>query len=135
MTVEQNRPGSVTLVATLCAIFGVVEIVAGTLAFVFLPALTESSEMTGAELGWSAVVVIALGIAYVFVSLGLFRGRDIARVIVLLISLVHAFNGLWLAVSGQLVAGLLTIAIAVIVIAFLWTGEGAKYFDRRTLVD
>ena len=134
MTVEQTRPGSVTLIATLCAIFGILEIVTGALAFAFLPALTESSETSDTQLGWSAIVLIVLGIAYFLVSLGLYRGRDVARVIVLLVSLVHGINGIWLALSGQLLAGLLTIAIALFVIVLLWTGEGAKYFARRTLV-
>jgi hypothetical protein len=135
MTTTDARPGSVTLVAVLCAVFGVLEIVAGALALIFLPALAESADATATQLGWSAAVLVVLGIAYFFVSLGLFRGRDVARVIVFLVSLVHAVNGVWLFVSGQAVSGILTLAVAIVVTAALWTGSGAKFFERRSLVE
>ena len=133
MTNSVSRPGGVTFIATLCAVFGSLEIVTGILSLVFLPALVDQGPMDATEAAWSAVGLIVLGLAYLLVSGGLFGGRDVARVIVLLVSLVHAVNALWLAGSGQLIPGLITIAVALIVVALLWTGQGAKYFARDTL--
>lgn len=133
MTNNVSRPGGVTFIATLCAIFGFLEIAAGILSLVFLPAVVAQGTMDAATAAWSAVGLIVLGVAYLLVSGGLYGGRDVARVIVLLVSLVHAVNGLWLAFSGQLVPGLITLAVALVVTGLLWTGQGAKYFARNTL--
>jgi len=133
MTSTASRPGGVTFIATLCAVFGVLELVAGVLALVFLPAIVEQGPMDSASVLWSAVALILLGIAYLLVSGGLYRGRELARAVVLLVSFVHAMNGLWLAFSGQLTIGLVTIAVALMVAALLFTGQGARYFAKSTL--
>ena len=124
------RPGGVTFIATLCAVFGFLELASGILSFLFLPTIVNQTTMDATEVAWSSAALIVLGLAYLLVSGGLYRGKDIARVVVLLVSLLHAVNGLWLAVTGQLVAGLITIAVALIVCGLLWTGRGGSYFDR-----
>jgi len=130
MASNGSRPGGVTFIATLCAVFGVVELATGVLSFVFLPVVVDQTALDATAVAWSSVVLIVLGLAYLLVSGGLYRGKDVARVIVLLVSLLHAVNGLWLAVSGQLVPGLVTIAVALVVSALLWTGRGGAYFDH-----
>ena len=133
MTTIDSRPGGVTLIATLCAVFGLLELLAGILSLIFLPALVDQSGLGESTVLWSAVALILLGFAYLLVSSGLYRGRDLARVVVLLVSFVHAMNGLWLSFAGQLAAGLFTIVVALVVVALLFTGPGAKYFARSTL--
>lgn len=128
MTNTVSRPGGVTFIATLCAVFGFLELAGGILSLVFLPVLVDQGPMDASEVAWSAAALIVLGLAYLLVSSGLYSGRDVARVVVLLVSLVHAVNGLWLAFSGQVIAGLVTLAVALIVTALLWTGSGGKYF-------
>jgi lysylphosphatidylglycerol synthetase-like protein (DUF2156 family) len=130
MAKNTTRPGGVTFIATLCSVFGVIELATGILSFLFLPVIVDQTGLDVTEVTWSSVALIALGLGYLLVSGGLFRGKDVARVVVLLISLLHAVNGLWLAVSGQLAAGLVTIAVALVVSALLWTGSGGRYFDR-----
>ena len=130
MAEMSSRPGGVTLVATLCAVFGFVELAAGILAFLFLPTVVSQTEMDATEAIWSASALVFLGLAYLLVSNGLYRGKDVARVIVLLVSLLHTVNGLWLAVNGQLVPGLVTIAVALVISGLLWTGRGGAFFDR-----
>ena len=130
MAKNTTRPGGVTFIATLCAVFGFLELATGILSFLFLPTIVDQTEMDATEATWSAAALVVLGLAYLLVSNGLYRGKDVARVIVLLVSLLHAVNGLWLAVTGQLVPGLITIAVALVVSALLWTGRGGAFFDR-----
>ena len=130
MAKNSTRPGGVTFIATLCAVFGFIELATGILSFLFLPTIVSQTAMDATEATWSASALIVLGLAYLLVSNGLYRGKDVARVIVLLVSLLHAVNGLWLAVTGQLVPGLVSIAVALVVSGTLWTGRGGAYFDR-----
>jgi len=130
MAKNTARPGGVTFIATLCAIFGVLELASGILTFLFLPTVVDQTQLDVTEATWSAVALIALGLAYLLLSGGLYRGKDVARVIVLLVSLLHAVNGLWLSLTGQLVPGLITIAVALVVAGLLWTGRGGAFFDR-----
>ena len=130
MAKNTTRPGGVTFIATLCAVFGFLELATGILSLLFVRALVDQSEMDATQVRWSAVALIVLGLAYLLVSIGLYRGRDLARVIVLLVSLLHGVNGLWLSLTGQLVPGLVTIAVALLVSALLWLGRGGAYFDR-----
>ena len=131
MAKNTSRPGGVTFIATLCAVFGFLELASGILSFLFLPTIVDQTELSGTEATWSAAALVALGLAYLLVSGGLYRGNDTARVVVLLVSLLHAVNGLWLAVTGQLVPGLISIAVALVVCGLLWTGRGGAYFDRN----
>jgi len=130
MAKNTARPGGVTFIATLCAIFGVLELASGILTLLFLPTVVDQTQLDVTEATWSAVALIALGLAYLLLSGGLYRGKDVARVIVLLVSLLHAVNGLWLSLTGQLVPGLITIAVALVVAGLLWTGRGGAFFDR-----
>jgi lysylphosphatidylglycerol synthetase-like protein (DUF2156 family) len=130
MAKNGSRPGGVTFIATLCAVFGIVELATGVLSLAFLGTVADQTSLDATEVFWSSVALVALGLAYLLVSGGLYRGKDVARVIVLLVTLLHAVNGLWLAVSGQLVPGLVTIAVALVISALLWTGRGGAYFDR-----
>ena len=130
MAKNTTRPGGVTFIATLCAVVGILELATGILSLLFARTIVDQSEMDVTQVRWAAVALIVLGLAYVLVSIGLYRGRDLARVIVLLISLLHAVNGLILAVTGQLVPGLVMIAVALVVSALLWLGRGGAYFER-----
>ncbi|PRY69570.1 hypothetical protein B0I08_102246 [Glaciihabitans tibetensis] len=133
MTIETSRPGGVTFVASLCAVFGILELVAGVIWLIVLPDLVEEGSAGSAYVGWSAAILIALGIAYLLVSRGLYRGSDFARFVVALVSVLHVVNGLWLAFTGQLIGGLVVIAIAIFICSLLWTGRGAEFFARKTL--
>ncbi|GAA4145708.1 hypothetical protein [Leifsonia shinshuensis] len=129
-----ERPGVVTAVAILCWLVGTVELILSVLLIVLaairgiLPA-SETGDILVSTIGYLIVAV-----AYIAVGFGVFRGVDLARVIVLLASVVHLGVGLYTALTTQPVAGILSMGLAVAIALPLWVGRGAAWFggDRPT---
>jgi hypothetical protein len=125
-----DRPGVVTAVAVLCWLVGTVELILSVLLIVLaairgvLPAAQTGSILV------STIGYLIVAIAYLAVGYGVFRGVDLARVIVLLASLIHLGVGLYTALSTQPVAGILSMGLAVAIALPLWIGRGAAWFGR-----
>ncbi|MEN2737177.1 hypothetical protein ABCS02_05245 [Microbacterium sp. X-17] len=123
-----DRPGVVTAVAILCWLVGTVELILSVLLIVLaairgvLPA-NETGNVLVSTIGYLIVAV-----AYIAVGFGVFRGVDLARVIVLLASVVHLGVGLYTALTTQPVAGILSMGLAVAIALPLWVGRGAAWF-------
>lgn len=123
-----DRPGVVTAVAILCWLVGTVELILSVLLIVLaairgiLPA-SETGDILVSTIGYLIVAV-----AYIAVGFGVFRGVDLARVIVLLASVVHLGVGLYTALTTQPVAGILSMGLAVAIALPLWVGRGAAWF-------
>ncbi|GAB3606932.1 hypothetical protein GCM10027413_23410 [Conyzicola nivalis] len=115
-------------VATLCAVFGSIELATGVLSLVFLPVVVEETASDATSATWSSVLAILLGSGLLLASAGIYRGSVRARTVVLAVIIAHAAGGAWLAISGQPVQGLIAIGVALVVGVLLWTGRGAKYF-------
>lgn len=81
-----SRPFGVTLVAIIAWITGALQIISGVIA------LFSSQVSLG-------VVAIVIGIITILVSLGLFGGRNGARVIVAIIFLLNIAGSIWLMIS------------------------------------
>ena len=77
-----NRPGGVTLVAVLAWISGAVQIVDATFG------------LLGGR-GLSAWIPLAVGILTIAVSLGLFRGTEVARIIMAVVFVLNLAVGVW----------------------------------------
>ena len=125
-----DRPGVVTAVAILCWLVGTIELILSVLLIVLaairgvLPA-GETGDILVSTIGYLIVAV-----AYLAVGFGVFRGVDLARVIVLLASVVHLGVGLYTALTTQPVAGILSMGLAVAIALPLWVGRGAAWFGR-----
>ncbi|MEY9851171.1 uncharacterized membrane protein YhaH (DUF805 family) [Leifsonia sp. EB41] len=125
-----DRPGVVTAVAILCWLVGTVELILSVLLIVLaairgvLPA-NETGNILVSTIGY-----LIVAIAYLAVGFGVFRGADLARVIVLLASVVHLGVGLYTALTTQPVAGILSMGLAVAIALPLWVGRGAAWFGH-----
>ena len=125
-----DRPGVVTAVAILCWLVGTIELILSVLLIVLaairgiLPA-GETGSILVSTIGYLIVAVV-----YLAVGFGVFRGADLARVIVLLASLVHLGVGLYTALTTQPVAGILSMGLAVAIALPLWVGRGATWFGH-----
>lgn len=79
----------------------------------------------------SSIGYLVVALAYLAVGFGVFRGVDVARVVVLLASLVHLAVGLYTALTSEPIAGILSMGLAVAIALPLWVGRGAAWFDAR----
>lgn len=126
-----RRPGVVTAVAVLCWVVGALELVLSILVLV-LSAVPDALPSTLAgSLFASSIGYLVVALAYLAVGFGVFRGVDVARVIVLLASLVHLAVGLYTALTSEPIAGILSMGLAVAIALPLWVGRGAAWFDAR----
>lgn len=128
---EARRPGVITAVAVLCWVVGALELAVGALflALAAVPGAFQSTP-TGSAVAFGAGYLLA-GLAYLLVGFGVVRGADLARVIVLLVSVLNLAIGLFTAISGQPLAGILSMGIAVAIALPMWVGRGREWFERR----
>lgn len=115
-----SRPGGVTLVSVLAWISGLFGIIGGLVELL----------ATFAIIGW---VTLILGIITMAVGVGLWRGRNIARVIAAIVFLVDIATAVYTTTLHQanywsaLVGGLL----ALIGLIFLFTRAANRFFSNR----
>lgn len=122
------RPGVVTAVAVLCWVVGAIELVLSVLLLVLalIPAVLPSAE--AGSIVVSAIGYLVVALAYLAVGVGVSRGADLARVVVLLAGLIHLAVGLFTALTSQPVLGILSMGLAVAIALPLWIGRGAAWF-------
>lgn len=126
-----RRPGVVTAVAVLCWVVGGLELVLSVLILV-LSAVPDALPATLAgSLFASSIGYLVVALAYLAVGFGVFRGVDVARVIVLLASLIHLAVGLYTALTSEPIAGILSMGLAIAIALPLWIGRGAAWFEAR----
>lgn len=126
-----RRPSVVTAVAVLCWAVGGLELVLSILVIVLVEVPGTLPSTLGGSLFASSIGYLVVALAYLTVGFGVFRGVDVARVIVLLASLIHLAVGLFTALTSEPLAGILSMGLAVAVTLPLWVGRGAAWFDAR----
>lgn len=127
-----RRPGSVTFVAVLAYINGILNIVGGTVILFTRDAIARSSE-PGAVAGitTAAIISIVLGIVILIVARGLLSGSKISRGLVTVVMIVNVVSGTLLLFSLQFFSGILEILWAIVVIALLFTTRANAFFAGR----
>jgi len=123
-----TRPAGVTLVAVLAWIEGALQILGGIL-------LLLVSGVAGAGLPQGVIIAIGvisvvIGLVIIFVARGLLHGSSTARALVTLFSILSLVSGIYSLIQHQWGNGILTIVIAVAIIAVLWSGRAAAFFRR-----
>lgn len=113
-----ERPVGVTIVAVIAWIIGAVQIIGAILALI-------------AGAGFDAWVVLIVGILTIAVSLGLFRGNNVARIIMAVVFVLNLLVAVWAIVIGvdfwdQVIAAVL----AIIGLIFLFSAKANAYFTR-----
>jgi hypothetical protein len=123
-----NRPAGVTFVAVLAWLSGTLHIVLGGLV---LGRVLSSSTVTD-EVAWASIIV---GVIVFLVSLGLFSGSNLARMLVtisLALSILSAVTQIVAdsrpdAVVGPVISG----AAAILGVIMLYTGRASRFFGTR----
>ncbi len=132
MASEQSvrRPASVTVVVVLTWFAAVVSITSGVVALLLSGeelAAADISDASANVYGWTSVVI---GVAAILIAVGLSGGSNLARALVSLLMVVRMGVGLWALISlpEGVVAGMVTIVLALLVLFLLWNGKANDYF-------
>ncbi|MET0780167.1 MAG: hypothetical protein ABWZ16_01440 [Microbacterium sp.] len=113
-----ERPVGVTIVAVIAWIIGAIQIVGAILALI-------------AGAGADAWAVLIVGILTIAVSLGLFRGSNVARIIMAVVFTLNLVVAVWILVLGvdfwdQVIAAVL----AIIGLVFLFSKKASAFFTQ-----
>ncbi|WP_025156986.1 DUF7144 family membrane protein [Leifsonia aquatica] len=127
-----TRPGSVTFVAVLTYINGILNIIGGVIAL-FTRESSPAAQTAGGLAGvtTSAIVSIVLGIVILIVARGLLNGSTVSRALVTLVMVLNLINGVLLLFTLQFVSGILEILWALLVISLLFTRRASAFFTGR----
>ena len=113
-----ERPVGVTIVAVIAWIIGAIQIIAAILALI---------AGTGTNAWW----VLIIGILTIAVSLGLFRGSNVARIIMAIVFTLNLVVAVWQIVIGfnvwsAIIAGIL----AIVGLVFLFSKKASAFFTQ-----
>jgi hypothetical protein len=133
MSNSVDRPGGVTLVAVLTGISGALEILGGTI-LLFQTSVASTVEPFGgaSQLIVVALVTILIGAVIIVVAVGLMRGSNGARIVVTVFQVLSIMISVFLAIAypAGAIGEYIGIALALVVIALLWTGRASAFFRR-----
>ncbi|MEY9853973.1 lysylphosphatidylglycerol synthetase-like protein (DUF2156 family) [Leifsonia sp. EB41] len=127
-----TRPGSVTFVAVLVYINGVLNIIGGVVILFTRDQMVRASN-AGAIAGitTAAILSIVLGIVILIVARGLLSGSRLARGLVTVVMILNAVSGVILLFNFQFFSGILEILWAVVVMYLLFTQRANAFFASR----
>lgn len=127
-----TRPGSVTFVAVLAYINGVLNIIGGVVILFTRDQMVRASN-AGAIAGitTAAILSIVLGIVILIVARGLLSGSRFARGLVTVLMVLNAVSGVILLFNFQFFSGILEILWAVVVMYLLFTQRANAFFASR----
>ena len=127
-----TRPGSVTFVAVLAYLNGVLNIVGGVVILFTRDQLARAST-AGAQAGLitSAILAIILGVGILVVARGLLNGSRFARGLVTVVLILNAIGGVLLLFSLQFFSGILEILWAIVMLSLLYTQRANAFFAGR----
>ncbi|WP_431220625.1 DUF7144 family membrane protein [Leifsonia xyli] len=125
------RPGSVTLVAVLTYINGVLDIIGGVVMLLTRDQLAGGNGSAAAGVTTAAILSLLLGIVTVLVARGLLRGNSASRAIVAVIMVFDILNGVLMLFTGQAVSGVVQILWSLVILALLFTRRANAFFAGR----
>lgn len=120
---EANRPVGVAIVAILILLTGIGLVIRGILG------LVNGGE--GGEGIVVAVVLLAVGAGYALVAKGIWSGRRAARLVVTILTLVAIIGSVaTLTESGETLASVVQVIVALAIIVLLYAGRAREFFGR-----
>jgi hypothetical protein len=126
------RPGTVTLVAVLAIVNGILNILGGVVVLFTRDAVARAAgDGAAAAITASAIISILLGVITIVVARGLLRGSPTARAVVTIVMIVDILNGILLMFTPQLVSGIVQILWSLLIIALLFTRRASAFFGSR----
>lgn len=113
------RPIGVTIVGIIILIQGILGLLLGIVA---LFNLWDNINII------VAIVSLIVAIIYLAVARGLFQGRNGARIIVMIVTIISLIGGIIMLFSDQVGSGIWTCIVAIVVLAILNTGRAKLFF-------
>ena len=127
-----QRPGSVTFVAVLAYINGILSIIGGVVMLFTRDAMVGAGNAgTQAGITTSAIISIILGIVILIVARGLLNGSAVSRGLVTVVMIINIFNGILLMFTLQFISGIIDILWAFLMLALLFTRRANAFFASR----
>ena len=131
-----RRPVTVTFVAVLAVILGLLSIIFGILTIALRDDLERqaSADATSSQLVIAGVVAVIFGLIYLMVARGLLSGNSFSRFIVLLVSIVLVAGGVYTVIvyGGHLrLQGVADIVWGILLIFLLSTARAKDFFSGR----
>jgi hypothetical protein len=135
-----GRPTGVTIIAVLMVIAGVVMIIAGISALAVAPFLPMaipsqdlptglSASMLGGMAVGSGAVMLALGIAGLVISYGLFKGRGWAWTAAVVLSIIGVVMSVVAIVTGNF-GSIVSLIINGVILYYLYRPHVKAYFGK-----
>lgn len=125
------RPGSVTFVAVLTYINGILNIIGGVVILLTRDQMAGGSSAALGGLTTAAIISLLLGIVVVIVARGLLRGSPGSRAVVTVVMIIDLFNGVFLLFNSQVAGGVLQILWSLLIIVLLYTRRANAFFTGR----
>ncbi len=138
MASQSQRPTGVSIIAILIWISAAMTILFGIIGMFLGPALSAAMGMAGvpgATGGVTAmgiifgIIQIAIGVLIIFLGLALWRGRNWARIVTLILSILGALASL---PALLVLVGIIPLAINAVIIWYLGFNEDAKRYFGAT---
>lgn len=133
-----SRPIEVTIVAIMVFVQAGIEALSGA-GLIAGSLMVSDVEIGGESLPPAVVTVIGsfsllIAVIDVIVAIGLLRGNRAARMLVTILQILTILTsvlGFAAAAHGQLTADLFNLALAVVILAVLWSGRASAFFAQR----
>ena len=131
-----QRPIGITIISVLMIIGGIILIFTGITPLFIGPliSLDSSSNYSTSALGSlitiGGLVLVALGIASLIVSWGLLKGKEWARTITLIISIIAIIIAIISLASSQDLTHIISIIIYGIIIYYMFTDKVKLFFGK-----
>ena len=136
-TAQEKRPVTITLIAGLAFIAGLIDMISGVLLFFRLP-----NEEVVANFGGSggliaaAIGSIVVGLVTAVLAGGLLRGSWVARMIVTVLQVLSIIGSLFFAVAyigdATVVGEWLGLVVSVALLILLWTPKASRFFNASS---
>ncbi|RXZ71857.1 DUF7144 family membrane protein [Agromyces albus] len=126
-----SRPTSVTIIAVFTWISGLLDIISGVVLLLQSGVDAIVDKLGGAApLIGSGLFTILIGVVVIVVAVGLLRGSNTARVTVTVLEAISVIGSVFLAIAypAGAIGEYFSIAVALIVIALLWTRRANAFF-------
>jgi uncharacterized membrane protein HdeD (DUF308 family) len=114
MESQKHRPLGVTIIAILLVLAGVISLVGGLILLIILVGF----------------VFLALGIAYLVMAYGLWKGKGWAWTISLILSVIGIITGIVYITQDNLAGGIASIIINGVIIYYLYRPNVKAFFGK-----
>jgi hypothetical protein len=127
-----KRPGSVTFVAVLAYLNGILNIVAG-IVLLATRGMSPASQSAAVAAGvtTSAIISLVFGVVILVVAGGLLSGSPVSRGVVTAVMIVNVVNGILLLFTLQFGQGIVEILWAMVIVGILFSGRANAFFLGR----